>query len=445
MQIQLSDHFSYGRLLRFVLPSIVMMIITSIYSVVDGLFVSNYVGTVPFAALNLVYPMLMGLSALGFMMGTGGSALVSKTLGQGDKARANRYFSMIVYATLLTGIVLAFLAFVFMRPLSVLLGAKGEAMIADCVLYGRINLLALPAFMLQVSFQSFLVTAEKPRLGLVLSLSAGVTNMVLDFLLVGVFRFGLVGAAWATAISQMVGGFLPFFYFLNPKNSSLLHLGKPSLDVKALVITCTNGSSELMSNLASSLVSVLYNFRLMALAGENGVAAYGVIMYVNFIFAAIFMGYAIGSAPVVGYHYGAEHHDELKSLLGKSLRLVAVAGLVLTALSELLARPLTQIFVGYDPELWAFTCHGFQLYSLSFLFSGFNVFGSSFFTALNNGLVSAGISFSRTLLFQVAAVLLLPLVLGVDGIWLAITVAELLCLLVTVSCLVKLRGRYHYA
>ena len=299
--------------------------------------------------------------------------------------------------------------------------------------------------MLQVSFQSFLVTAEKPRLGLVLSLSAGVTNMVLDFLLVGVFRFGLVGAAWATAISQMVGGFLPFFYFLNPKNSSLLHLGKPSLDVKALVITCTNGLSELMSNLASSLVSVLYNFRLMALAGENGVAAYGVIMYVNFIFASIFMGYAIGSAPVVGYHYGAEHHDELKNLLNKSLRLVAVAGLVLTALSELLARPLTQIFVGYDPELWAFTCHGFQLYSLSFLFSGFNVFGSSFFTALNNGLVSAGISFSRTLLFQVAAVLLLPLVLGVDGIWLAITVAELLCLLVTVSCLVKLRGRYHYA
>ena len=411
----------------------------------DGLFVSNYVGTVPFAALNLVYPMLMGLSALGFMMGTGGSALVSKTLGQGDKAKANRYFSMIVYTTLITGIVLAFLAFVFMRPLSVLLGAKGEAMIADCVLYGRINLLALPAFMLQVSFQSFLVTAEKPRLGLVLSLFAGVTNMVLDFLLVGVLRFGLTGAAWATGISQMVGGFLPFLYFLDSKNSSLLHLGKPSLDVKALVITCTNGSSELMSNLASSLVSVLYNFRLMALAGENGVAAYGVIMYVNFIFAAIFMGYAIGSAPVVGYHYGAEHHDELKNLLNKSLRLVAAAALVLTALSELLARPLTQIFVGYDPELWAFTCHGFQLYSLSFLFSGFNVFGSSFFTALNNGLVSAGISFSRTLLFQVAAVLLLPLVLGVDGIWLAITVAELLCLLVTAGCLVKLRSRYHYA
>ena len=379
------------------------------------------------------------------MMGTGGSALVSKTLGQGDKAKANRYFSMIVYTTLITGIVLAFLAFVFMRPLSVLLGAKGEAMIADCVLYGRINLLALPAFMLQVSFQSFLVTAEKPRLGLVLSLFAGVTNMVLDFLLVGVLRFGLTGAAWATGISQMVGGFLPFLYFLDSKNSSLLHLGKPSLDVKALVITCTNGSSELMSNLASSLVSVLYNFRLMALAGENGVAAYGVIMYVNFIFAAIFMGYAIGSAPVVGYHYGAEHHDELKNLLNKSLRLVAAAALVLTALSELLARPLTQIFVGYDPELWAFTCHGFQLYSLSFLFSGFNVFGSSFFTALNNGLVSAGISFSRTLLFQVAAVLLLPLVLGVDGIWLAITVAELLCLLVTAGCLVKLRSRYHYA
>ena len=352
MKIQLSDHFSYGRLLRFVLPSIVMMIITSIYSVVDGLFVSNYVGTVPFAALNLVYPMLMGLSALGFMMGTGGSALVSKTLGQGDKAKANRYFSMIVYTTLITGIVLAFLAFVFMRPLSVLLGAKGEAMIADCVLYGRINLLALPAFMLQVSFQSFLVTAEKPRLGLVLSLFAGVTNMVLDFLLVGVLRFGLTGAAWATGISQMVGGFLPFLYFLNSKNSSLLHLGKPSLDVKALVITCTNGSSELMSNLASSLVSVLYNFRLMALAGENGVAAYGVIMYVNFIFAAIFMGYAIGSAPVVGYHYGAEHHDELKNLLNKSLRLVAAAALVLTALSELLASTHQVIVMGHKyPDL----------------------------------------------------------------------------------------------
>ena len=444
MKIQLSDHFSYGRLLRFVLPSIVMMIITSIYSVVDGLFVSNYVGTVPFAALNLVYPMLMGLSALGFMMGTGGSALVSKTLGQGDKARANRYFSMIVYATLLTGIVLAFLAFVFMRPLSVLLGAKGEAMIADCVLYGRINLLALPAFMLQVSFQSFLVTAEKPRLGLVLSLSAGVTNMVLDFLLVGVFRFGLVGAAWATAISQMVGGFLPFFYFLNPKNSSLLHLGKPSLDVKALVITCTNGSSELMSNISMSLVSMLYNAQLMRYAGEDGVSAYGVLMYVSMIFIAIFIGYCVGSSPIVSYHYGAENKKELHGLLKKGLTVLSVTAVLMFAAGELAARPLAKLFVGYDEGLLDMTAHAFSIFSFSFLLSGFSIFGSSFFTALGDGLTSALISFLRTLVFQIAAVLLFPLIWKLDGIWLSIVAAEVMSVLVTALFLIGKQRKYGY-
>ena len=444
MKIQLSDHFSYGRLLRFVLPSIVMMIITSIYSVVDGLFVSNYVGTVPFAALNLVYPMLMGLSALGFMMGTGGSALVSKTLGQGDKAKANRYFSMIVYTTLITGIVLAFLAFVFMRPLSVLLGAKGEAMIADCVLYGRINLLALPAFMLQVSFQSFLVTAEKPRLGLVLSLFAGVTNMVLDFLLVGVLRFGLTGAAWATGISQMVGGFLPFLYFLDSKNSSLLHLGKPSLDVKALVITCTNGSSELMTNLSMSLVNILYNYQLLRFAGEDGVAAYGVIMYAAFLFVAVFVGYAVGSAPIVSYHYGARNHREVHNLYSMSFRLIGVVAVVMTIGSMFLIPHVARIFVGYDAGLLALTTHAFRLYALSFLIMGFNVYASSFFTALGDGVTSALISFLRTLLFQVAAVFALPALMGMDGIWLAVTAAELAALGVSVYMFVTKDRKFHY-
>ncbi len=442
MSIQLSNHFTYKKLLRFTLPSVVMMIFTSIYGVVDGFFVSNFVGKTPFAAVNFIMPFLMILGSVGFMFGTGGSALIAKTMGEGDREKANRLFSLIVYVSAACGIVIAALGLVFIRPVAALLGAK-DTMLDDCVTYGRIILLALPAYILQYEFQSFFVTAEKPQLGLAVTVAAGVTNIVLDALLVAVFPLGLSGAAAATAISQCVGGLVPLIYFGRP-NSGLLRLGRAKYDDKALLKTCTNGSSELMSNISMSVVSMLYNVQLMKYAGEDGVAAYGVLMYVNMVFLAAFIGYSVGTAPVIGYHYGAGNHEELKSLLKKSLALIGIASVVMLLAAELLAKPLAVVFVGYDEGLLALTLRGFVIYSFSFLFAGIAVFGSSFFTALNNGLVSALISFLRTLVFQVAAVLIFPLIWEIDGIWISIVAAELMAAIVTSLFLAGKRKKYHY-
>ena len=424
------------------LPSIVMMIFTSIYGVVDGLFVSNFVGKTAFAAINLVMPFIMILGGVGFMIGTGGSALVAKTLGQQEPEDANRYFSMMIILTVLSGAVLTAIGLIFMRPISYLLGAT-DAMIDDCVRYGRTVLAFVIAFMLQNVFQSFLITAEKPRLGLLATVAAGVTNMALDALFIAGFKWGVVGAAVATGLSQCVGGVLPLIYFLRP-NSSRLRLVRTRLELRPILKACGNGSSELMSNISGSLVSMLYNFQLLAYAGENGVAAYGVLMYVQFIFVAIFVGYAIGSAPIVGYHYGAENHAELRSMLTKSIRLMSAGGVILTVLAIVLAAPLARIFVGYDAELFEMTRHAFCLFAFSFLMAGFNIFTSSFFTALNNGVISAAISFLRTLVFQTLCVLLLPLLFGLDGIWWAMTVAEVFALGLSILFLATQRKRYHY-
>ena len=440
--IRLSDHFTVRRLLRFVAPSIVMMVFTSLYSVVDGLFVSNFTGKTPFAAVNLIMPVLMGLGTVGFMIGTGGSALVGMTLGLGEKERANRLFSMLTAAGAAGGVVLSVLGLVFLRPAAYALGARGE-MLEQCVIYGAVMLVFQTFFILQIVFQSFFVTAEKPKLGLAVTVAAGLTNIVLDALLVGVFRMGVAGAAAATGVSQLVGGAFPLWYFAR-KNSSLLRFARPEKDWRALVRACANGASELMTNLSSSLVTALYNVQLMRIAGEDGVAAYGVIMYVNFIFNAIFYGYSIGSAPVFSYHYGAGGRGELKSLLRKSLALTAVCGAFLTLAAEASAGPLSRIFVGYDAALCAMTTRGFQLYALSFLVVGFNIFGSAFFTALNNGAVSAAISFVRTLVFQLLSIWLLPVWWGLDGVWLAVVVAELLALAVTASLFAANRRRYGY-
>lgn len=442
MRIQLSDHFTYSKLLRFVYPSIMMMIFTSIYSVVDGLFVSNYVGKTPFAALNLIWPFIMLLSAIGFMLGTGGSAIVAKTLGEGDREKANEYFSLLVYITLGAGIVLAVVGLVWMPRIAAFLGAT-EEMLEHCVIYGRVTVAALPAFMLQNTFQSFFPTAEKPKLGLVITAAAGVTNMVLDYVFVAVFRWGLAGAALATGMCQVVGGVVPLFYFFS-RNSSLLRLGKTRFSGRVLLKACTNGSSELMTNVCNSMVNILYNSQLMRLIGEDGVSAFGIIMYVMFIFAAAFLGYSMGVAPVVGYHYGAANWDELKSLLKKSLHLITGAGVILVALAEVLAMPLARLFVGYDPELANLTCHAFRVFSLSYLFMGINIFGSAFFTALSNGAVSAGISFLRTLVFQVISVLVLPVFFDVEGVWMSVIVAEVLALCITMVCLAKNRKKYGY-
>lgn len=442
MKIQLSEHFTYKKLLRFVLPSIIMMIFTSIYGVVDGLFVSNYVGKTAFAGLNLIMPFIMALSALGFMMGTGGSAIVAKTLGEGKKKKANEYFSLLVYVTLVGGIIFSVLGIALTKYVSAALGATGE-LLDNCILYGRIIFLSMPAFMLQNVFQCFFVTAERPKLGLTVIVLAGVTNMILDFLFIAVFSWGLAGAAFATVCGECVGGLLPLVYF-GRENASPFRLGKTKLYWNILGKTCTNGSSELMTNLSSSIVNTLFNFQLMHFAGEDGVAAYGTLMYVNFIFVAIFLGYSIGSAPIVSYHYGARNSEELKNLLTKSLKMIGVWGVALFALAQMIASPLARIFVGYDPDLFDLTRHGFRIFCLAFLINGFNIYGSSFFTALNNGLLSALISFLRTLVFQIASVLLLPMIFGIDGIWGAVFVAEILTLYVTIICLSKKQKVYHY-
>lgn len=440
--IRLSDHFTYSKLLRFTLPSIVMMVFTSIYGVVDGLFVSNFVGKTAFASVNLVMPFVMILGGMGFMIGTGGTALVSKILGEGDPDTANRTFSMMVLFTLALGIVLSAAGIVFMRPVSRFLGAT-DAMMDDCVLYGRIVTGFTFAFMLQNVFQSFFIAAEKPKLGLKVTVAAGLANMVLDALFIAVFDWGVAGAAIATGLSQCVGGVLPLVYFLRP-NSSLLRLSPTRLRLRPILAACGNGSSELMSNISSSVVSMLYNFQLMRLAGEDGVSAYGVLMYVQFIFISIYIGYSIGCAPVVSYHFGAQNHGELKNLLGKSVLLMGCTGVALTALAMALADPLSRLFVGYDAGLFALTSHAFRLFAWSFLLAGFNIYASGFFTALNNGGISAAISFLRTLVFQSASVLILPIFLDVDGIWWAITVAEVFAFLISVTFLLAKRGKYHY-
>lgn len=441
-RIQLSDHFTYQKLLRFAFAPIMMMVFTSIYGVVDGLFVSNFVGKVPFAAINLIMPFTMVLGGLGFMVGTGGSALVAKTLGEGRKEDANRYFTMMVLFTLIIGAAATAFGIAFMEPAARLLGAT-DSMIGDCVVYGRIVVGFTTAFMLQNVFQTFLSTAEKPKLGLFYTVAAGVTNMALDALFIAGFRWGVAGAAMATGLSQCVGGVLPLFYFLRP-NSSLLRLRGTRLEVRVLLRACGNGASELMSNISASLVGMLYNIQLLRFSGEDGVAVYGVLMYVSFIFVAVFIGYTVASTPVVGFHHGAGNHDELKSLLKKSVALMISGGVLMMVLSWVLAAPLAQVFVGYDPELAAMTRHAFIVFSYSFLLAGFNIFVSSFFTALNNGAVSATISFFRSLVFQILCVLVLPALLGLDGIWWSITVADVFACIISVVFLFAKRKKYHY-
>jgi len=443
-QIQLSDHFSYGRLLRFIIPSVGMMIFTSIYMVVDGFFVSNFAGKTPFAAVNLIMPLITIFATVGFIFGTGGSAIVAKTFGEGDKEKANRYFSLFTYVSFVLGVILAVIGIVFIRPIAVVLGAEGE-MLNNACLYARIIFLALPFNILQVYFQTFFITAEKPQLGFAVTLSSGAANMVLDAILVVLLpqEYKLAGAAVATAMSQVIGGVVPLFYF-GRKNSSILRMGKANFDVKAIARACVNGSSEFMSNVAMSIVGMLYNIQLLNYAGENGVAAYGVMMYVSMIFSAAYVGYSIGVAPVIGYHDGAQNHDELKSLLRKSLIMIGLFGVAMTVSAELLAVPLAEIFVGYDTELMELTISGFRIFALSFGFMGYAIFASGFFTALNDGVTSAIISFLRTFVFQCAAVLLLPLVWEIDGVWISIVVAEVIAVIISAIFVVVKRNKYQY-
>ncbi len=442
MNIQLSDHFTYQKIFRFVLPSIGMMVFTSIYGVVDGFFISNFAGKTAFASINLVMPFIMIVAGIGFMIGTGGTALVSKYLGQKEEKRANECFTMMVVVVIVSGIIVSLLGIIFMRRISYFLGAT-EEMIEDCVIYGQIVIAFNMPYMLQNVFQSFMIAAEKPKLGLKVTVLSGVTNMVLDALFVGIFKWGVAGAAIATGASQCVGGFGPLIYFAR-ENDSRLRLVKTKLELEPILQATGNGSSELMSNISSSLVGAVYNYQLMKYIGENGVSTYGVLMYVQFIFVAIYVGYAIGCAPIVSYHYGAENHDEVKNMLHKSITAMSILGIILAISAFSLSGVLAKIFVGYDAELLELTIHAFKLFSLSFLFSGLNIYTSSFFTALNNGVISAAVSFIRTLIFQMSFVLFLPLLLGTDGIWLSSIFAEIAAFIVSFIFLVIERKEYQY-
>lgn len=440
--IKLSDHFSFSKLIKFVLPTIVMMIFTSVYSVVDGFFVSNFAGKTSFAAVNLIMPVLMIIGAIGFMFGAGGSALVAKTLGEKNREKANKIFSLIIVTALVLGVILSTVGNLLIKNIAFLLGARGELLRLSTV-YGRILLISMPFFMLQNIFQSFFVTAEKPKLGLAVTLAAGVNNIVLDALFIGVFKWGIIGAAVATSLSEFLGGFVPLLYFLS-KNSSTLRLVRPEFNGRALLKTATNGSSEFVTNISMSVVGALYNLQLMKYAGENGIAAYGVIMYVSFSFVAIFLGFSIGASPIIGYNYGAKNISELKNVFRKCLFFVSAAGVVLMGLALLLSAPLSKFFVGYDEELFRLTLHGFRIYALSFLLNGFGVFGSAFFTALNNGVISAVISFLRILVFQTAAITVLPIFFRIEGVWWAIVVAEILAATTAFFFIFKNKKKYGY-
>lgn len=440
--IQLSEHFTYTKLFRFVIPSVIMMACISIYSIVDGLFISNFIGKVPFAAVNLVFPLVLVFGAIGFMIGTGGSAIVGKTLGEQDKEKANGIFSMLIYTTIVLGGILSICGVFSIRPLLSFLGAKPE-LISDAVSYGNILFTALPCFMLQHVFQNLLVTAGKPKIGLFVTILAGSTNIVLDYIFIVILKLGVDGAAYATAISQLMAALIPIIYF-SRKNSSLLHLTRPKLYLKELCQTFINGSSELMTNISSSIVTIAYNYQLLKYIGTDGVAAYGAIMYILFIFASVFMGYCVGTAPIFSFNYGAKNDYELKSITKKSIIIIGSLGLLMTVFAEVFAQGLSKIFVGYDIELLNFTVGALRIFALCFLVCGFNIFGSAFFTALNNGVISAMISFLRALVFEISAVMFLPLIFGVNGIWVSVLVAELLALIVTAICFAALKKKYNY-
>lgn len=441
-QIQLSDNFTYRNLIRFTLAPVISMVFASVYGIIDGVFVANFAGTTAFAAINFSFPFLMIFSCFGFMIGTGGSALVSKYLGEGRKQTACEVFSQLIYVLIGFGIFVTILSEILLRPALIFLGAD-DSFLDLCVIYGRIGLLTTVPYMLQYAMQNLLVTAERPRLGLYITILAGVANIILDTLFVGVLRWGVAGAAYATAISECLGGFIPLLYFIIP-NSSLLQLGKPCRRIRPLLQAMTNGISEFLSQITMSLVNSVYNIQLLRLLGTNGISAYGTVMYITWIFFSVYLGYSNGVGPVVGYKYGAQDHEQLKGILRRSIILIGITSLVLFAIAEALARPLAMIFTNSDPELLELSARALRIYALCYIPGGWCVFGSAFFTGLNNGIVSGVISFMRSMVFELAAILLIPLVFGAGSIWFCTTVAEIAALALTIFCIIRFRNRYHY-
>ena len=424
-------------------PMVLMMMVISVYSIVDGFFISNYAGSDAFAGMNLIWPAIALVGALGLMLGTGGSALVSKTLGEGDPEKARRIFSILIRITIIAGTLIAAVMFAIMPWLARTLGSD-EAMLPYAVLYGRILIIVLPAYMLQMEFQPFFMAAEKPQFGTVLSIVCGVVNIALDALFVAVFGWGLTGAAIASSVSLLTGGCYPLWYFSSRRNTTRLWMVRCPFDWQSILKSCSNGMSEFVGNIALSIIGICYNWQLMQYIGADGVSAYGIIMYLGFIFASVFIGYNMGISQVISYNFGAGDKVELKSLLHKSLVIVGVSGVLMTTASEITANGISRIFVGYDESLCALTSHATGIYMLSFLICGFNMFVSAWFTALNNGVVSAAAAFVRTLVFELASVFVLPAFLGIEGIWHSVNVAEILALILSVVLLAAFRKRYGY-
>ena len=440
----MEGHYGYRRILKEMWPMVLMLMVTSVYSIVDGWFISNFAGSTAFAAMNIIWPAIAIISALGLMVGAGGSALVSKTFGEGDDERANHIFTMLIKLTFIAGAVISAALFVVMKPLAAALGAEGE-MVRYAVIYGRILTAALPVYMLQMAMQPFYMVAGRPELGTITSIACGLTNIALDALFVAGLGWGLTGAAVATAASFIVGGCIPAAFFASKRNKTPLRFLKDSrYEWPAIGQSLSNGLSEFVGNISFNIVGICYNLQLMKYIGENGVSAYGVLMYVGFIFGSVFIGYNMGISQVISYKYGAGDKAELRSLLRKSCALVAVAGIVITATVELLAPLLSRLFVGYYPALRDLTTYALHIYMISFLICGFNMFASAWFTALNNGPVSAVISFTRTLVFELGCVFILPLLFGIDGIWVAVNVAEVLALILSAALVLGFRKRYGY-
>ena len=440
--VDMSAHFTTLQLLKYAAPSMAMMVFTSIYGVVDGFFVSNFAGSTAFAAVNFIMPFIMILCSVGFMVGTGGSALIASAAGEGDVPRANSYFCKLVTFTFMVGIVVAVFGFFFARPLAQLMGATG-IMLDLSEIYARISMISLPFYMLQCLFQAFFNTAGKPKVGFVVTLCAGCTNIVLDIVFVGILGFGVEGAAAATVCSEFIGGGVSLIYFTRKNPTPYTY--RPVLPNPRLIgRTCINGSSEMVANIAMSLVGMVYNIQLLRLLGENGVSAYGVIMYVSLLFSAIFIGYEIACSPLMSFQNGAGNTCEKRSLFKKSMLIISVASVILFVIGESCAYPIAYIFTGYNQDLCDLTVMAFRMYACSFLFMGIAMYGSAFFTSLENGLISAIISFVRTLVCELGAVIILPYLFGAQAIWLSFVVAEIVAALLSGLLIVAFSRKYGF-
>ena len=436
----LSRAYTLSGLVRFALPSMVMMVFLSVYTIVDGIFISNFVGTLALGAVNIIFPLISLEMGLGIMLATGSNAIIARRLGEGDAALARQNFSLVVLVAVVCGLMVEGLALLFLPQIIDLLGASA-AQYPYCRDYPRAMLLFAPALFLQVGFQSYFVTAGRPKLGLLVMVGAGLVNIGLDYLLIP--RLGVAGAGLATGLGYMVPAMAGLCFFARPRGGDL-YLVRPSLERGLLWRACLNGSSEMVSNMANAVSTFLFNIMFMRCYGEDGVAAITMALYFQFVFAAVYFGYSGGVAPIISYKFGNGDTAGLRQVVRDSFRFILGISLLNFTVAILVSAPALLLFAGGNREVASIAQEGFPLFAVSFLFAGVGIFASNMFTALSDGVTSALISFMRTLLFLALAILLLPLVFKEAGLWAAISVAEGMGALVALVCLVLRRPQYQY-